>query len=359
VTISASPEARLIADFEARRPAALARAISIVENQRAGFDSLLGALHPRIGRARRIGITGPPGAGKSTVTTQLATYYREAGLTVGIVAVDPTSPFTGGALLGDRIRMESVALDPGVYIRSLATRGSLGGLSSATRAVADVLDAYGFDRILMETVGVGQSELDIARAADSTVVILVPESGDSIQTLKAGLMEIADIFVVNKADRPGADRIRTDIELMLGMRAGEALRNVPAHHGVDLKKIMNPARVAREAASSDRTDSWTPPVLRTVAAKGEGIADLVTALDRHVRYLEASGELRRRRRQRLREQVVDVIEHRIRQRLWRDAETNSFLDSTLEAIESGATTPFTVADELLSRSAHLLTRTPS
>jgi len=170
-------------------------------------------------------------------------------------------------------------------------------------------------------------------------------------------MEIADIFVVNKADRPGADRIRTDIELMLGMRAGEALRNVPAHHGVDLKKIMNPARVAREAASSDRTDSWTPPVLRTVAAKGEGIADLVTALDRHVRYLEASGELRRRRRQRLREQVVDVIEHRIRQRLWRDAETNSFLDSTLEAIESGAATPFTVADELLSRSAHLLTRT--
>ena len=231
---------QLIADLDARRPAALARAISIVENQRRGFDTLLGALHPRIGRGRRIGITGPPGAGKSTVTTQLAAQYREAGLTVGIIAVDPTSPFTGGALLGDRIRMESVALDPGVYIRSLATRGSLGGLSSATRAVADVLDAYGFDRILMETVGVGQSELDIARAADTTVVILVPESGDSIQTLKAGLMEIADIFVVNKADRPGADRVRTDIELMLGLRAGEALRNVPAHHGVDLKKIMNP-----------------------------------------------------------------------------------------------------------------------
>ena len=359
MTISASAEARLIADFEAGRPAALARAISIVENQRAGFDTLLGALHPRIGRARRLGITGPPGAGKSTVTTQLAKHYRDAGLTVGIVAVDPTSPFTGGALLGDRIRMESVALDPGVYIRSLATRGSLGGLSSATRAVADVLDAFGFDRVLMETVGVGQSELDIARAADTTVVILVPESGDSIQTLKAGLMEIADIFVVNKADRPGADRVRTDIELMLGMRAGEALRNVPAHHGVDLKKMMNPARVAREAAASDQTGSWTPPVLRTVAAKGEGIGDLVTALDRHVRYLEASGELRRRRRQRLREQVIDVTEHRIRQRLWRDANTNSFLDSTLEAMESGAATPFTVADELLRRSVQLLTRTPS
>ncbi len=350
-------DGRLIADLDARRPAALARAISIVENQREGFDSLLGALHPRIGRAWRIGITGPPGAGKSTITTQLTTAYRAAGLTVGIVAVDPTSPFTGGALLGDRIRMESVALDPGVYIRSLATRGSLGGLSSATRAVADVLDAYGFDRILMETVGVGQSELDIARAADSSVVVLVPESGDSIQTLKAGLMEIADIFVVNKADRPGADRIRMDIELMLGMRVGEALRNVPAHHGVDLKKIMNPARIAREAAASDRADAWTPPVLRTVASKGEGIGDLVTALDRHFRYLEASGELRRRRRQRLREQVVTVTEHKLRQRLWRDDGTNAFLDSALSALETGAATPFTVADELLTRSGHLLTRT--
>jgi LAO/AO transport system kinase len=347
-------ESRLIADFDARRPAALARAISIVENQRPGFDTVLGALHPRIGRGRRIGITGPPGAGKSTITTQLATAYREAGLTV---AVDPTSPFTGGALLGDRIRMESVALDPGVYIRSLATRGSLGGLSAATRAVADVLDAYGFDRILMETVGVGQSELDIARAADTTVVTLVPESGDSIQTLKAGLMEIADIFVVNKADRPGADRVRTDIELMLGMRAGEALRNVPAHHGVDFKKVMNPARIAREAASTDQTETWTPPVLRTVAAKGEGIAELITALDRHVRYLEASGELRRRRRQRLREQVIDVTEHKIRQRLWRDADTNALIEAAMPALESGATTPFGVADELLSRSGHLLTRT--
>ena len=359
MTISTSPEAKLIADLEARRPAALARAISIVENQRQGFDTLLGALHPRIGRGRRIGITGPPGAGKSTVTTQLAAQYRAAGLTVGIIAVDPTSPFTGGALLGDRIRMESVALDPGVYIRSLATRGSLGGLSSATRAVADVLDAYGFDRILMETVGVGQSELDIARAADTTVVILVPESGDSIQTLKAGLMEIADIFVVNKADRPGADRVRTDIELMLGMRAGEALRNVPAHHGVDLKKIMNPARIAREASAGEQTASWTPPVLRTVAAKGEGIEELITALDRHLRYLEASGELRRRRRQRLREQVIDVTEHRIRRRLWRDADTNAFIDSTLSAMESGTATPFTVADEVLSRSVDLLTRARS
>src|SRR6476469_8688044 len=268
MTTAVTPEAKLIADFDARKPAALARAISIVENQRAGFDTLLGSLHPRIGRARRIGITGPPGAGKSTVTTQLATSYREAGLTVGIVAVDPTSPFTGGALLGDRIRMESVALDPGVYIRSLATRGSLGGLSSATRAVADVLDAFGTDRILIETVGVGQSELDIARTADTSVVVLVPESGDSIQTLKAGLMEIADIFTVNKSDRPGADRLRNEIEVMLGMRSGATMRNVPAHHGVDLSR-NNLVKQVREAARSDEGDSWTPPVLRTVAMKDE------------------------------------------------------------------------------------------
>jgi LAO/AO transport system kinase len=177
---------RLIAELLNGRKAALARAISVVENHRDGFDSLLAALHPRVGRARRIGVTGPPGAGKSTLTNRLTRAYRDAGFTVGIVCVDPTSPFTGGALLGDRIRMEDVALDPGVYIRSLATRGSLGGLSGATRDVCDVLDAFGIDRILIETVGVGQSELDVARTADSSVVVLVPESGDSIQTLKAG-----------------------------------------------------------------------------------------------------------------------------------------------------------------------------
>ena len=198
----------LLTAFAAGQSAALARAVSIVENQRAGFDLLMNALHARLGHARRIGITGPPGAGKSTITTQLVSAWRAEGKTVGVVAVDPTSPFTGGALLGDRIRMEAVALDPGVFIRSMATRGSLGGLAAATRDVCDVLDAFGFDVILIETVGVGQSELDVARTADSTVVVLVPESGDSIQTLKAGVMEIADVFVVNKADRPGAHHNR-------------------------------------------------------------------------------------------------------------------------------------------------------
>jgi LAO/AO transport system kinase len=353
-TTSSATVERLLRDFDSRRPAALARAVSIVENHRAGFEVLLGALHGRIGRARRIGITGPPGAGKSTLTSALAAHLRRERLTVAVVAVDPTSPFTGGALLGDRIRMESVALDPGIFIRSMATRGSLGGLAAATREVCDVIDAFGFDRIIVETVGVGQSELDIARTADSTVVVLVPESGDSIQTLKAGLMEVADLFVVNKADRPGADRLKTELELMLGLRMGRTFRNMPAHHGVDLKR-MNPARAAREAAREDG-DSWTPPTLTAVAQRGEGVEEVISAVNRHFDYLERSGELRSRRRQRLRGQVMEVVERQVRQRLWQDPDTNAWLDERLPALEAGTLTPFEAAADLLKRSGELLTR---
>ena len=348
---------RLLADFAAGRKAALARAISIVENHRRGFEQLLAAWHPKLGRARRVGLTGPPGAGKSTLATALTRAYRASGLTVGIIAVDPTSPFTGGALLGDRIRMEDVALDPGVYIRSLATRGSLGGLSAATRETCDVLDAFGMDRILIETVGVGQSELDVARTADTSLVVLVPESGDSIQTLKAGVMEIADVFTVNKADRPGADRLRNELEIMLGMRSGATMRNVPAHHGVDLSRNNLVAQVRAAARNDDPESTWTPPVLSTVAATGQGIDELVEALDRHFRYLERSGTLRARRRARLRERVVEVVEDKTRRRLWGDAATNAWLEERLPALEAGQSTPFGIADALLSRSADLLTRT--
>lgn len=319
---------RLLHDFRAGKPAALARVLSIVENHRVGFDAMLAELHASLGHAQRIGITGPPGAGKSTITTRLARAIRDAGRTVGIVAVDPTSPFTGGALLGDRIRMEDVALDPGVFIRSMATRGSLGGLATATREVCDVLDAFGKDVILVETVGVGQSELDIARAADSTLVVLVPESGDAIQTLKAGVMEIADIYAVNKADRPGADRLCKDIELMLGLRAG---------------------------ARDESADGWTPPVLRTVAVQGDGITALLDAFDQHRQYLERSGELRQRRRIRLRERVMEVVEHQLRRRLWNDTQTLAWLDEQLPLLESGQRSPFVVADALRERSASLMT----
>ena len=344
---------RLTEDFNAAKPAALARVVSIVENHRDGFEQILGSLHSRTGRARRIGLTGPPGAGKSTITALLVKNFRDQRLKVGVIAVDPTSPFTGGALLGDRVRMENVALDPGVFIRSMATRGSLGGLAAATREVADVLDAFGFDILLIETVGVGQSELDVARTADSTVLVLVPESGDSIQTLKAGVMEVADIFVVNKADRPGADRLRNDVELMLGLRKGVSFGNMPAHHGVDLKRV-NPARAAREAAAATDPKAWTPPVLSAVATKQEGIAEIVAALDRHFAYLQQSGTLRARRRERLRERVMDVVERKVSDRLWKDSRTVAWLDEQLPSVEEGTATPFTVADKLLRQSAELV-----
>lgn len=353
----------LLAQFSDGKKAALARAVSIVENRRAGADRLLADLHPRLGRARRIGVTGPPGAGKSTLTTELAAAYRKDGLTVGIVAVDPTSPFTGGALLGDRIRMEAIALDPGVFIRSMATRGSLGGLAAATRDVSDVLDAFGLDRVIIETVGVGQTELDVSRTADTTMVVLVPESGDSIQTLKAGLMEIADIFVVNKSDRPGADRLRNELELMIGLRNGETMKNVPSHHGVDLGRAMtkaerlamNPGKAAREAARGESEDGWTPPVLRSVAARSEGTGDVMAALDRHAQYLETSGVLAERRRRRLQDRVVEIVDRTLHNRLWKDDGTNAWLKDRIATLEAGATNPFAVALDLIARSGDLMT----
>ncbi len=346
----------LLAGLQAGNTAALARAISVVENGRPGFERLLAQVHPSLGHARRVGITGPPGAGKSTLVERLVTAFRHAGHRVAVVAVDPTSPFTGGALLGDRIRMESVALDREVYIRSMASRGSLGGLATTTREVCDLLDAAGFDRILVETVGVGQSELDVARMADVTVLVLVPESGDGIQTLKSGVMEIADLFVVNKADRPGAEKLRQEIEVTLGIRRGNAFRHVRAHDGgrtvgrsdgVTLSGAKGASPESWPLRSAQGDTAWEQPVLLTVAAKGEGIPELIEALDRHHAWLEQTGSLNERRKRRLLDRTREVVDRATRRWVWNETRADDRIAERLDEIVAGRVSPYEVAAEVL------------
>ena len=279
--------------FEQGDRRALARLISKVENRHDDLPIILDYVYPKVGNAYRIGITGPPGAGKSTIVNSVVSLYRKSGSTVGVIAVDPTSPFSGGALLGDRVRMSKIGLDPGVFIRSLATRGSVGGLSKAAGDVADVLDAFGNDLIIFETVGVGQSELEIVQYADTTVVVLVPESGDGIQAMKAGLMEIADFYVLNKADHPGADRSMMEIEAIL-----------------ELKQDKKP---------------WQPTVIQTIAMNEEGIEEIVDRIAEHRNYLETSGELATQRRQKLLTKYRRVVEDSVLQVFWTDDRTRQFV----------------------------------
>ena len=344
---------RILEGLARREPAALARAISLVENQRDGFERVLSHAHGLLGRggARRIGITGPPGAGKSTLTEALIQRFRAQQLSVGVVAVDPTSPFTGGALLGDRIRMESVSLDPQVFIRSMATRGAHGGLATTTEEVADLLEAFGFERILVETVGVGQTELDIARTAETTVLVLVPESGDGIQALKAGVMEIADLYVVNKSDRPAADKLRQEVEVMLGIRRGNAFRHVGRHHQPDGRRAGRADSASRPSDGStvDPSDPWEPPVLGTVASTGVGVDELIAALDRHYAYLQASGALVGRRRQRFAARTRAVLERSVRRWLVEATRAEELLALRLDEVTEGRRSPYDVAAEILDQ----------
>jgi len=265
----------LIDQLRAGDARALARAISTVENRATGWSELLKALFPHSGQARILGLTGPPGAGKSTLVDQLARHYRKQNHTVGIIAVDPTSPYTGGAILGDRIRMQEHFSDPGIYIRSMATRGSLGGLARTTVDVATVLDAAGRDLIMIETVGVGQDEVDIVRLADITVVILVPGMGDDVQSIKAGIMEIADIFVINKSDREGAERVEREIRALQSLAV--------------------------------RSDNWTPPIVKTVASEGAGIADLAAAIRDYEAYLEKENLISQKKVQNWQDRLIEML----------------------------------------------------
>ena len=296
---------------------ALARAITAVENSEPQADELLKQLFPHSGRALVVGITGSPGAGKSTLVDRMAAAYRRQEKTVGIIAVDPSSPFSGGAILGDRIRMQGHSSDPGIYIRSMATRGSLGGLARATVDVATLLDAAGRDVVVVETVGVGQDEVDIVKLADVTVVLLVPGMGDDVQTIKAGLMEIADIFAINKADRTGSDRLEAELHALL--------------------------------AISQRDDGWAPVVLKTVATEGTGVEELLATIERYREFLNGAGLAQQKGRHNWRQRLLALLRERLLNRVVIETLDDGLLDEYAARVAARQVDPYSVVDEVLKK----------
>jgi LAO/AO transport system kinase len=305
----------LLAQLRSGDARSLARAISAVENRLPGWSEMLKALFPHTGHARILGLTGPPGAGKSTLVDRLAAHYRKQSCTVGIIAVDPTSPYTGGAILGDRIRMQQHFADPGIYIRSMATRGSLGGLARTTADVTTILDASGRDVVLIETVGVGQDEVDIVRLADITVVILVPGMGDDVQTIKAGLMEIADIFVINKSDREGAERVEQEIRALQSLAL--------------------------------RTDRWTPPIVKTVATEGAGIEELAAAAASYQSYLQSENLAVKRNIQNWQLRLLEMLRERLMERAMRKLDGD--LPRYAMEIAEHKRDPYSLIEEIVGR----------
>ena len=304
----------LLARFAGGDRLALSRIMSHAENATPDFPYLFDSLYPRAGNALRVGVTGPPGAGKSTLVEAIARVCRGADEQVGVIAVDPTSPFSGGALLGDRIRMQRLALDPDVFVRSMASRGSVGGLAHSTDEVADVMDAFGFATVLIETVGVGQSEVDVASSAATTIVVLFPGAGDMIQAMKAGLMEIADIFVINKADLPGADRVEVEVGDMLQLR--------------------------KEGSG------WRPPILKCSARNEEGIEEVWKAVEEHVAHIRRTGEYEERRRNHVRNKVRRMVAAMVEEEVWQGRGQAAALDAILE--KDRALSPFRLAGKIVA-----------
>ncbi|HET7328743.1 MAG TPA: methylmalonyl Co-A mutase-associated GTPase MeaB [Nocardioidaceae bacterium] len=308
--------AQTVERARAGEPRAVARLISLVEDASPLLREVTEGLVPHTGNAQVVGITGSPGVGKSTSTSALVTALRKTDKRVGVLAVDPSSPFSGGALLGDRVRMQDHATDAEVYIRSMATRGHLGGLSWATPQAVRVLDAAGCDVVLVETVGVGQSEVEVAGLADTTMVLLAPGMGDGIQAAKAGILEVGDLYVVNKADRDGAAQVARDLRAML-------------------------------ALAERRADAWRPPIVKTVAQTGEGVDTVVTAIDEHRAWMESSGELHARRRRRARDEIEAIAVANLRERFG-DLHGHAQLDSLADAVVNGDNDPYTAADTLIA-----------
>lgn len=308
---------KIVEDLLNHSRLALSKAITAVENEHDDAVKIMTEIYPHTGNAYVIGITGPPGAGKSTLTDKLAKEYRKRGKTVGIVAIDPTSPYSGGAILGDRIRMMDLTADEGIFVRSMATRGSLGGLSQKAGDAVKLMDAFGMDVIIVETVGVGQSEVDIVKTADTTMVVVIPGMGDDIQAIKAGILEIGDLFTINKADREGTDKLNIEIEMMLE---------------------LNPEHV-----------SWRPPINRTIASKGEGIEAVVDSIEAHKAYLEESGKLSDIRKARIKNEVTAMLNDRVNRYIDKNVVSTNDFDQLVIRMQNRDIEPYSVVDDIVGK----------